>query len=371
MLQKVTLFGPDVGGNPSKAAYGGGTGGYTRNVLTLVNYFHSSSLEIVHCPHTYRGQLKRDNFAWRMVVDTQVFIRHLLIHNPKLVHVLAQYRSALPREIMAVMVSKVAGVPVLYEVKAGALISSYKDGSFFYRFLVRRLLRAVDKVLCEGRVYVDFIKNEFGVSAEYFPNVVPDDMVYHRCCSLLSSSALRVLYVGFCTVNKGVLDLVEACEMAASRGVEIELTLIGAEDAQCMQWLNERSTHPNLELVRHGVQEHDAVLSAFKASDVYCYPTSHPGEGHNNSINEALALGLYVITSRAGFLADIITPDRGSSLSVIKPEAILEELICIDRDRVSAREKARRGQAHLIENYLTSKNFSRLEDIYLQLTYQS
>ena len=45
-------------------------------------------------------------------------------------------------------------------------------------------------------------------------------------------------------------------------------------------------------------------LARLASSDLYVFPTYHPAEGHSNSLNEAMALGLPVICTRTGFLED-------------------------------------------------------------------
>ena len=41
-------------------------------------------------------------------------------------------------------------------------------------------------------------------------------------------------------------------------------------------------------------------------SDIYLYPTSHAGEGQNNTITEAMARGLNVIATDKGFISELL-----------------------------------------------------------------
>lgn len=368
----ICLYGPETSGKSLKNAYGGGSGGYTRNMATLLSFFKSDEFELQPCYHTFRGQLKFDNFFWRMIIDTLRFFCHLIKFRPKAVHVLAQYRSALPREFMVVCLSRLLHIPVLYEVKAGAFISSYNEGGKLYRWMTAFIVAQSKKVLCEGKVYIPFFLSEFNVEAEYFPNVVPDELVSKQDREVFSGDFLQVLFVGYCYEGKGVKPLVEACHIAAIKGVKICLTVVGEEHSEFSSWLdtfldNNELVNNNLLIKRRGRQPYEEVLLEFGRQDIYCYPTSHDGEGHNNTINEALMTGLYVITTKQGFLADVITNERGSSLASAEPSVIAKELMWISENKEQARNKALKGKQHLISNFMTGTNFSRLNEIYKQL----
>jgi glycosyltransferase involved in cell wall biosynthesis len=371
MRASICLYGPETSGKSIKNAYGGGSGGYTRNMATLLSYFNSDDVELLPCYHTFRGQLTFDNFFWRMIVDTVRFFCHLINHRPKVVHALAQYRSALPREFMVVCLSRLFGIPVLYEVKAGAFISAYNEGSQLYRWMTAFIVAQSKKVLCEGKVYIPFFLSEFNVEAEYFPNIVPDELVDKQDKIILAGDSLQVLFVGYCYEGKGVKPLVEACNLAAKCGVNICLTIVGEEHSEFSSWMDTYSVDSHLTIRRRGRQAYEEVLLEFMRQDIYCYPTSHDGEGHNNTINEALMTGLYVITTKQGFLADVITDERGSSLSSVEPSIIAKELIWISENKEHASKKALIGKQYLVENFMTGTNFRRLNEIYNTLIHKT
>ena len=62
-----------------------------------------------------------------------------------------------------------------------------------------------------------------------------------------------------------------------------------------------------------------------------------------NPINEALMTGLYVITTKQGFLADIITDERGSSLDSVEASEVAKELTWISQNKQEAINKASKG----------------------------
>ncbi len=362
----VLLYGPYVDIN-SSGSYGGGTGGYTRNMTCYINYFKPVDFLVVPSFHTFRGQLKTDNFIWRMLVDTITFIRNLLKHNPQIIHVFAQYRTATPREFMVQALSLFFRKSVVYELKAGAFISWYQSTNSINRYFISYIVRSSKKVLVEGLPYISFLKDEFQVDAIYIPNYMPSEIVPDVVSKKLENKIIRVLFVGYCYEGKGVYELVKGCSLAASKGVEIELTIVGQEHDDFKRWLNQFVCDSGLVITRLGRKDYADVLEEFKSQDVYCYPTSHNGEGHNNTINEAMMFGLVIITTKKGFLNTIITNERGYSLDVVSPVSIATAIINIDQDRGKAIQKAEAARAYLRENFTSDIIFPTLENVYKEV----
>src|SRR5690606_22677959 len=86
----------------------------------------------------------------------------------------------------------------------------------------------------------------------------------------------------------------------------IRLEIVGAESPDFSHWLDNLTLNNNVRVIRYGVKPHGFVLEKMHANMIYCYPSMHPGEGHSNSINEAMMSCLIIISSKAGFLADVL-----------------------------------------------------------------
>jgi len=82
------------------AKYGGGTGGYTRNMGTYLSSFKSENFELIPSYHSVKSS-SNDNVigkVYRLFRDTSYFLKDILLHKRPLVHILAQYRGAISRE---------------------------------------------------------------------------------------------------------------------------------------------------------------------------------------------------------------------------------------------------------------------------------
>ncbi|MCI5137797.1 MAG: glycosyltransferase [Candidatus Electrothrix sp. AR1] len=365
--KKILLYGPMLLFQKANNAYGGGVGGYTRNMSVYLTCYQSNDFKFIPCFHTVRGALKLDNFVWRMIIDVFRFIRILITTNADIVHVLAQYRMAISREFVVCLISKLFKKPFVYEVKAGSFITWYNSTNFFVRLMIKFIIISSDVILVEGKAYLSFIKDNFNRTAYYFPNFVPISEVPSCVPVRLTDSVVKILFVGYCYKSKGIFELIEGCNRGVKSGVKIELSVIGQESLPYKEWLDNYSLSKGLVLRRLGRLPHREVLRHFSENDIYFYPTSHPGEGHNNSINEAMMMGLIIATTRHGFL-EAILEDRAYFVEERTPACIADLIIFIDNNREDAVKKAISGYRYLRKNLTSDVAFSTLNDFYRSLT---
>jgi glycosyltransferase involved in cell wall biosynthesis len=210
-----------------------------------------------------------------------------------------------------------------------------------------------------------FIRREFDREAVYFPNVVPDAEIPTQFEEKLRREMIRVLFVGYCYEGKGVYELVEACEMCADKHqIRLELTLVGKEEEGFSKWLEARQTHVNLKIIRIGVQDRQGVMKCFESSDIYCYPSSHEGEGHNNSINEAMMMGMVIVSSRAGFLEDVLGDGCAYLLDEVSTVAISDLIVEISNNPNEANQRAKAAYDKIVDVYSTSRAKEVVTEVY-------
>ena len=104
----------------------------------------------------------------------------LFHERPRAVHILAQYRTATIREYILAVNATLFGIPYLYEIKAGAFISFYKNTNSLNKFFIKYIIKHAKVVLCEGEVYIPFLKTEFNKESYHLPNFVPSSEIPTR-----------------------------------------------------------------------------------------------------------------------------------------------------------------------------------------------
>jgi glycosyltransferase involved in cell wall biosynthesis len=367
MRKGILLVGPSVEKDLA-GAYGGGTGGYTRKMQLYLQHFRSSEFEQVPCFHTVRGGSYPLGLAGRLVIDLYRFLRAVGGRQVSGVHLLGQYRGALLREYFITLACRLLGLPYIYEIKAGVFIDWYKSTSVINRQLIKGILKGAASILAQGQPYIAFLRNTWGLEAVYYPNFVPGTALRAVKDDLFTGPVVKILFVGYAYRDKGVFDLVEACR-ALGREFGLHLTLIGQESSEFSDWADGLPAVPGFELERRGKRPHAEVLEAFTAHDIYCYPTRHQGEGHNNTINEAMMSGLVVITTRQGFLESIIGTDRGYLLDDGSVDAIIRAIRLVMNNQPEAIQRAKNARLYLEEHFLDQVAFAKLETAYQKMMY--
>lgn len=365
----ILLYGPPFGRSIPNA-YGGGTGGYGRNMDAYLRALTLPNATFIPMFATIRGEL---NFGAvtpivRMFIDTCRILRELVLKRPDAVHVLAVYNGALPREFVLAMLCIMFRVKLIYDVKAGNFIEAYEQRGALYRTMAAVVVRSAALVLVEGRVYIDFISRNFSRTARYFPNFVPVSEIPDRVPPRFQHDTTKVLFVGYCQVSKGVLSLLEGCVAAAAKGARIEVVLVGAEEAAFSRLADDCLRNSPLRVSRMGRLPHDAVIEMMLAADVYCYPTSFVGEGHNNSINEAMMCQLTILTTRHGFLPDVLGPDCAVFLDDLSAANIAHHLLELVANKGESAAYGERARSRVMSDY-TSTVASRLLDTYYGETF--
>ena len=360
----VLLCGPTLQGKAG--AYGDGVGGYTRNMSVYLKYFKSDRFIIVPCFQTIRNNKLPFllQFPIRLTKDIFLFFFKLIRERPSIVHILGQYRSATPKEFLIVFLARIFNKRVIYEIKAGSFIQFYNSANTINKFMVRYMLKKSKLVLSEGEIYLDFVNALVkGKKSYFFPNFVPGEQVPAFVGTKLGSDKLKVLFVGFCYEGKGVFELIRGLNLAALKGQKIELTLIGKEAEAFRSWLDNFSSNENFTINRLGVKPHEFVLEKMNSHDIYFYPSKHTGEGHNNSINEAMMSFMVIVTTRIGFLPSVLG-DNAYFLDDISDESIADIIRHISLNKREALDKALNAKRRLMANYTSDIQVPKLESYY-------
>lgn len=361
----ILLYGPPFGRSIPNA-YGGGTGGYSRNMEAYLQALTIQSYIFAPLFHTVRGEMKLGRITpiVRLIIDTWRIFSALIRSRPYAVHVLAVYNDALPREFVLAVLCVIFRVRLIYDVKAGNFMEEYERRGALYRSMAAVVVRSATLVLVEGRIYIDFIRRTFSRSVRYFPNFVPASEVPSRVADRFERDTTTVLYVGYCQAAKGVLSLLEGCASAVAKGAQIEVVLIGEEEASFTKLADEYLRDSPLRVSRMGRLPHDAVVEIMCASDIYCYPTMFVGEGHNNSINEAMMCQLTILTTRRGFLPEVLGQDCAVFIEDVSAESISEALLNIVADKAGSAAYGKRARARLLSDFTSTTASQLLGDYY-------
>ena len=134
----------------------------------------------------------------------------------------------------------------------------------------------------------------------------------------------RLLAVGRLIEPKGFHYLLQACALLRDRGLSFECEIIGgaAEPLDTATWVDLRMLLSELGLEStvcfRGAQPFSDVLEAYRRADVFVLPCVRArGGSHDitpNSLIEAMAMGLPVVSTSSGAIPEIVDHDRDGLL---------------------------------------------------------
>jgi len=227
----------------------------------------------------------------------------------------AQY--GYPNGWAALLASARLGVPNVVSIQGGDghWVGSCCDTHFQ---ALRRVLDHANALLIGGESFIDEVTGRMGVDCARF-TIVPGAVDTARFAPPrrepgLAANPVRLLYHGRVDRRKGVLDFLDALAALRRRAVPFEATISGVgPDVDAS-----REKAEDLELspdwVRlTGYADYEAVPDLYRKADVFVSPTH--AEGFSNTILEAMASGLPVVSCRSVGVVDCLRDGENGLLT--------------------------------------------------------
>lgn len=241
----------------------------------------------------------------------------------------------------------------------------------WFWFFRRTYLRADTFIVLASR-FKDQLRS-WGVKGDIFleTTAVPENLIkgYSAETRTLApgTGEIKVLFLARLEWEKGIRETIEAFSSLRNRGVPIQLTVAG--DGPAMDFVKrfkEENKAVGAALTIAGYVRNEAKRALLTSHDIYCFP-SYFMEGMPNSLLEAMAFGLSVVTTDVGGVGDFFVDGRMgfnvASRSVGSVANALERLV---GDRARLREMGRFNQEYASQRFLAGHVAKRLHGIYLE-----
>ncbi len=180
-----------------------------------------------------------------------------------------------------------------------------------HRRAMQAVLAHADALLIGARSFAEEVHDNLGVPLDRF-TVVPGAVDVARFTprpgwtpgALLDPAEPRILYHGRVDRRKGALDLLDALERLTARGRPARLVVsgIGPDSAAVADRTRELGLTHRVTL--RGPALYDGVPGVYHEGDVFASPTY--AEGFSNTILEAMASGLPVVSTRSVGVVDCL-----------------------------------------------------------------
>lgn len=226
----------------------------------------------------------------------------------------AQY--AYPPGLAALQAGRELGVPVVVSVQGG-------DGHWVgnccehHKDAMRVVLGGADALLIGSRSFAGEVTARLGTPLERW-TIVPGGVDTEKFTpgtgapgTLGRREPPVLLYHGRVDARKGALDVVEAvAKLAAERPVRLLMSGIGPDSDAVTARVCELGLDHIVEL--SGYVAYDDAPAVYRRGDVFVSPTY--GEGFSNTILEAMASGLPIVSTRAVGVVDCLCDGQNGLL---------------------------------------------------------
>jgi glycosyltransferase involved in cell wall biosynthesis len=268
-------------------------------------------------------------------------------------------RSALYRDWLAMLLCRpLNGQLILHwhAVGLGEWLDTHAN--FIERAVTRLLLGRADLslVLAEGLAgdTMDFRAR----STLILPNGIPDPGELAAREPRNPSEPCKLLYLGLCSTEKGLFDLVEALTLAHARQpgsfhLTVAGTFVSTDDERRFQ----EAIRPLGTAVRHvGFAGEHAKSALLRDADVFCFPTHYPHEGQPLVLLEALAHDLPIVTTRWRAIPEMLPSSHTWMVEPGRPTLIADAL----REARSSPRPGGASRRFFLENYTRELHLASL-----------
>lgn len=217
---------------------------------------------------------------------------------------------------------------------------------------------------------------ELGCSPErcrVIPSAIDLDRFPHRPPAEITDRPVRIAAVGRLVEKKGFSDALKALTDLRERGIDAVLDLVG--DGPLMPVLRDRAEELGLSpsVTFHGALTSPKVAQILAGSDIFVAPsvTSSTGDqdGIANSIKEAMAVGLPVVTTRHGGIPELVVDgDTGFLVPEHAPELLAERMERLARDVDLRRRFSVAGRSEVEARFSPTATNQRIEETYREVT---
>jgi glycosyltransferase involved in cell wall biosynthesis len=176
---------------------------------------------------------------------------------------------------------------------------------------------------------------------------------------------VRILFLARLEREKGVLETLQALSLLRGAGLRVELTIAG-DGAAMADVRRYASDHPELDsaLTIAGDVRGDRKKLILSTHDIYCFPSSY-AEGMPNSVLEAMAFGLPVVSTPVGALGDFFEDGMmGRLVNPVTAEGIASAIGLLASDRTAMRKISEYNHRYAVEHFAAPVAAAGLLDIY-------
>lgn len=225
-----------------------------------------------------------------------------------IVHISAFYdRIMIVQEFILVIIAKLLGYRIVYEMRGGGLENFCKEYGIAYRFFLNKVLNYVDYIFSQGKENYPIIKKYCNKPIYYYANFVENSFLPVKYPNK-DTSIIEILYYGRIYPEKNVDLVILSFKKLLSEKYNVRLTIAGHGPKEYISFLKEKIKSMGIKdfVSFNGPCKHDDLPDLLEKKIFFIFPTTERREGHSNALTENMCYGVIPIANNIGFNKSVI-----------------------------------------------------------------
>jgi glycosyltransferase involved in cell wall biosynthesis len=290
----------------------------------------------------------------------------IIAHRPDIVHLNTSINpKAFWRDAVYLVVAKMLGRKVVYQVHGGDLPGSFFGNSGVLNWFARWLLRLPDAIvlLATGELHAYRLFSDFKYLS-VIPNAVNLSLYAPVERKLFDSDSIRLGYIGRLDANKGIAEAIEALSILRERGIDrlhFKIAGSGPGETALREQVLKLRLDDRVEFA--GPLFGEAKARFWREVDIFVFPTYQ--EGLPYAALESLASGTPLVTTPVGGIPDAVDHGvEGVLIEPREPEAIADSLQALTSDRALLRRMSAACLQKAKEQYSIERLVRQFTELY-------
>jgi glycosyltransferase involved in cell wall biosynthesis len=220
------------------------------------------------------------------------------------IHFTPLSKQFMPWEWGLILLSRLRGYKVVFDIRAGSQRRLYLAGGPINRATFRWALRLSDVIAYEGKPYDAFLEEVVpGKPRFWLPNMIPASELQMR--TRFEVEGPHLIYVGLVSEAKGAPQAVKLAHRLRARLPGTRLTFVGRRDPAVTPLLDAAGGNESW-IDYTGALPPERIYARLDRAHYFVFLSLWRGEGHSNALTEAMARGCVPVVTRHGFSADVV-----------------------------------------------------------------
>jgi len=224
-------------------------------------------------------------------------------------------------------------------------------------WLYRSFFKGINVILLAANLYDDIKKYVKPNQVFICPNGIKDE--HPGQLPARHNTTPQLLFLSNLIIEKGIIDLLDACKILNDKGVKFECTYVGAETTEISgddfnKMVEEKGLKGVVEYI--GKRFDKEKEACYANADIFVFPTFYHNECFPLVLLEAMSYGLPCVSTNEGAISDII--DDGKTGFVVEKnnsQQLADKLEVLINDATLRKTMGDAGKAKFEEQYTVEK----------------